>query len=145
MVLDRGSGLVGEFALRQAKTSSRSVIAETRSPAGEPAKRWRRSDDTSASVATRRRRWRRETSRADERATVTGSNAIPGGGKAEEGSDIGHGQPPGPIERIASWSKASKSRRAGVAAGQPVSARTAKGQEAVAVDETEMLRSGRSP
>jgi len=32
-----------------------------------------------------------------------------------------------------------------MAAGQPVSDRTAKGKEAVAVDETVMLRSGRSP
>jgi len=65
MILDRGSGLVGELALRQARTSSRSVVAETRLPADEPEQRWRRSGVTSASVATRRRRWRRRTSRAD--------------------------------------------------------------------------------
>jgi hypothetical protein len=56
MVLDRGSGLVGELALRQAETSGRSVVAETRLPADEPGQRWRRSGDTSASVATQRRR-----------------------------------------------------------------------------------------
>jgi hypothetical protein len=32
-----------------------------------------------------------------------------------------------------------------MAAGQPVSGRTAKGKEAVTVDETVTLRSGRSP
>jgi len=65
MVHDRGSGLVGELALRQAGTSSRSVVAETRLPADGPGQRWRRGDDTSVDVATRQRRWSRKTSRAD--------------------------------------------------------------------------------
>jgi hypothetical protein len=91
MVLDRGSGLVGELALRQAETSSRSVVAETRLPASEPGQRWRRGGDTSANVATRWRRWSRKTSRADTGNRARIARRIPGGGKAEEGSDIGQG------------------------------------------------------
>jgi DNA-binding transcriptional MocR family regulator len=44
---------------------SRSVVAETWLPAGEPGQRWRRRGDTNAAAATWRRRWRRKTSRAD--------------------------------------------------------------------------------
>jgi hypothetical protein len=96
MVLDRGSSLVGELALRQAETSSRSVVAETRLPAGEPGQRWRRSGrherlcgNTAAKVAL---------------ANVTSGYRTTGHGpdtdrpqdtwrrmQAEEGSDIGQG------------------------------------------------------
>jgi hypothetical protein len=92
MVLDRGSGLVGELALRQAETSSRSAVAETRLPA----ERTR----TALEAERRHERQRGNTLAKVESEDVTsgysGNRAgiarrIPGGGKAEEGSDIGQG------------------------------------------------------
>jgi hypothetical protein len=95
MVLDRGSGLVGELALRKAKTSSRKVVAETRLPAGEPGQRWRRSDEANVGAATRRRRRRRQTSRADS-GTGHGPDTVRTQEtwrrkQTEEGSDVGQG------------------------------------------------------
>jgi hypothetical protein len=94
MVLDRGSGLVGELALRQARTSSRSVVAETRLPAGEP-------DSAGGEAVTRATAWQHvgegEAGKRHERIPGTGHGRYGSHAdtwrrkQAEEGSDIGQG------------------------------------------------------